>query len=394
MHVAEPLAEAPRPTSAPSPTVPSHASYLTVKYFGTLDVFRFLAIVSVVWHHTTEGSWRFPASTRGFLGVDFFFVISGFLIVTLLLRERDRAGSISLGPFYLRRALRIFPIYYAMLGVLTAFFLFVKPNANMAAPFLRDLPFQALYLSNLWGGDTILFFTWSLATEEQFYLVWPPVEKWLRRFAIPLLLVVIAVNQLINFGLLNGFLSQSWRERNILQVTFTPICLGVLLAHALHDGRWFARFAKVLGRPWTSLVLTGLLVLACNNPKPDVAGWPRLLIQVLMMLLLASCVIREDNWLNRMLGFRLIRRIGVISYGMYLYHMFVGDVTRRILDRWPSAPPFSSFLLTLAITVVVADLSFRFYETPFLRLKDRLSRASAARRAGRADEVVGREPAG
>ncbi len=378
MPVAEPVAPT-SPTSAPLGP-PTHASYLARKYFGSLDLFRFLAIVAVLWHHTSEGVAWLPASTRGFLGVDGFFVISGFLIVTLLLRERDRSGTIALRQFYLRRSLRIFPVYYAMLGTLAAFFLLVKPRSPMARPFLADLPYQLAYLSDLVGGGTILAFTWSLAAEEQFYLAWPPVEKWLRGAAIPILLVVIAINQAINFGLLDGVFGPSWRGRQISQITFTPICLGVLLAHALHDRRWYDRCARWLGRPWESLALAALVALACNIPQDDLSGWPRLTIQALMTLLLATCVIREDNWLNRLLGSRAVRRVGVISYGMYLYHMFAAHVARLLVGPEPSAPPFAFFLVTLALTVVAAELSFRFYETPFLRLKDRLGGHARARR--------------
>jgi peptidoglycan/LPS O-acetylase OafA/YrhL len=379
MQVAEPVA-----LELPSRPVPSYASYLSCKYFSSLDVFRFLAIMAVLWHHTSEGFAWFPASRLGFLGVDLFFVISGFLIVTLLLRERDRTGGISLRQFYLRRSLRIFPIYYGMLGAVTAFFLFVKPHSAMAGPFFAELPYQAFYLSNFWGGHTILFFTWSLAAEEQFYLAWPPVEKWLRGYVVPLLLAVIVINQLINFGLLGATLAEFANRLAILQITFTPICLGVLLAHALHDGRWFDRIASFLGRPWTSLVLTASLFVVCNILPGDLAGWPRLLIQTLMALLLASCVIQEDNWLNQMLGFRLVRRIGVISYGMYLYHEFAAHAVKFFLGSEKTASPFSFFLVASALTILAAELSFRFYETPFLKLKDRLH--TSARKKARAFE--------
>jgi peptidoglycan/LPS O-acetylase OafA/YrhL len=210
---------------------------------------------------------------------------------------------------------------------------------------------------------------------------------------IPLLLVVIAVNQALNFGLLNGLIGESQRGRHIFHITFTPICFGVLLAHGLHDGRWFARIASWLGRPWMSLVLAALVVLACSNPMPDLMGWPRLSIQALMTLLLASCVIREDNWLNQMLGFKLIRRVGVISYGMYLYHEFVAHIARLVVGPEQSAPPFTFFLLTLALTIVVAELSFRFYETPFLRLKDRLGGHASSRQKATAG-VQGRSIGG
>src|SRR5260221_295593 len=96
-------------------STPKHAGYLAIRTFGSLDGLRALSILAVVWHHTQEGFHFLPIAYRGFLGVDLFFMISGFLIVTLLLRERRRTGTISVKKFYIRRFLRIFPPYYAVL---------------------------------------------------------------------------------------------------------------------------------------------------------------------------------------------------------------------------------------------------------------------------------------
>ena len=359
--------------------VRANENYLSNRYFAALDTFRFLSIAAVVWHHTQEGVWWFPASNRGFLGVDFFFLISGFLIVTLLLRERDRTGGVSLRRFYMRRALRIFPIYYLMLGAMTAFFLFVKPHSSMAQPFFHVLPYQVLYLSNFVTDTTILFFTWSLSSEEQFYVFWPPVEKWLRGAVIPVLLGVMIINQLINFDLLRGLLAVDRSRFNILQVTFTPICLGVLVAHVLHDRRGFAQLFRWVGAPWASLVLMSALIVACNTPRGDLSGWPRLVIQLLMALLLVSCVIREDHWLKPLFGVAIVRRIGVVSYGMYLYHEFAAHVVRVLIGSDQTLPRLVTFALTLALTIGIAEVSYRFYETPFLRLKDVLNRRGEQR---------------
>src|SRR4051812_8493417 len=320
------------------PPMPSHEEYLSRRYFSSLDIFRCWSILAVIWHHSQKGVAWFPASDRGFLGVDFFFVISGFLIVTLLLRERDRAGDISLRQFYLRRSLRIFPIYYALLGALTLFFLFIRPHGHLARPFFEELPYQALYLSNFATNTTILFFTWTLATEEQFYLVWPPIEKWLRKAAVPVLLAIIAFNQCINFRLITDFGGLVRGDQNIFQITFTPICLGVLFAHLLHERRGFHWISSRLGSPWMPLVLLGVIILACNCPRGDLMGWPRAVIQLSMALLLASCVVREEHLLNRLFGWRAVRRIGVVSYGMYIYHMFAITAAGVLLGKTAGVP--------------------------------------------------------
>ena len=355
----------------------SYHEYLSRRYFSSLDTFRFLAITAVIWHHTQVGVNWFPASHRGFLGVDFFFVISGFLIVTLLLRERDKTGDISLRRFYMRRSLRIFPIYYLMLALMTVFFLAVKPHSQMAQPFFRILPYQLFYLSNFVTDTTILFFTWSLSSEEQFYLFWPPVEKWLGKAVIPLLFGVILINQAINFQMSDWIASGSNPKLNILQITFAPICLGVLLAHLLHDKRWFSLVFRWVGSAWSPLFFAAAVLIACNHPRSDLMGWPRLSIQVFMTLLLASCVVREDHCLESLFQVATIRRIGVISYGMYLYHEFAAHIVRAALPIDKVHPSFPMFLVTYALTVIVSDLSYRYYETPFLNFKDMLSRRRA-----------------
>src|SRR5262245_12093123 len=144
--------------------------------FGSLDGLRALSIVPVVWHHATPHPLD-GALGRGPLGVDLFFAISGFLITTLLLRERDER-TIDLRSFYVRRTLRIFPLYYVVLGAFIAHAIFFRAPGAPRDHFLASLPSYATYTSN-WFVDNavshavVFSFAWSLATEEQFYLGFP-----------------------------------------------------------------------------------------------------------------------------------------------------------------------------------------------------------------------------
>jgi peptidoglycan/LPS O-acetylase OafA/YrhL len=350
----------------------AHDAYLARRFFESLDGLRCLAIVAVICHHTLDDVPGIPLTGRGFLGVDLFFALSGFLIVTLLLRERERSGTISLTGFYRRRSLRIFPLYFGLFGVLAFVFGVLMPGSRMSEPFFHYLPYHLTFISDWVQDVSLLSITWSLAAEEQFYLLWPPIERWFRDRAIALLLLLIAANQAINFG----WWGRQW-DLNILRITFTPICLGVLLAHVLHSRFGFARVARVVGARWASPVLLGAVVLAANIPVRDISGWPRLLIQVLMVLLLASCVVREDHILAIPLRWAPIRRIGVMSYGMYLFHMFARHGADALLNRTGVHFPAATFLVCLGLTVVAAELSFRLYETPFLRLKDALGRGKS-----------------
>jgi peptidoglycan/LPS O-acetylase OafA/YrhL len=354
-----------------------HEAYLQKKTFGALDGLRAFSIIAVVWHHTWEVPTGWMATQRGFLGVDLFFVISGFLIVTLLMRERERRGTISLKKFYLRRFLRISPVYYGLLLGLAVVFLTVGRNANMRAAFFEDLPWALLYVSNWVGLKTFLEITWSLSSEEQFYLLWPPIERYARRFALPILLVLLVVSQVIHFRLAEGVMSSlgfAPHEPEMLRQTgFTPIMLGVLLAHGLHHPKAFAWLQRLLAPRATPIVAVLLIVGICSVPVADITGWPRLSVHLAMTLLVGSAVIREDHLLMPVLRLRPLVEIGVLSYGIYLFHMLCRHPVLSVQAKLGLASPAFTFVGTLVLTVVVAWLSYTFYEKRFLAMKERFS---------------------
>lgn len=362
------------PLIAPLPSAnPQRGNIRGNHTFGSLDGLRCASIIAVIWHHTANDALQWlPGANRGFLGVDMFFVISGFLIVTLILRERRATGSISLRNFYCRRMLRIFPVYYGLLGILTLYFVFA-PSSNQARAFLAELPYHATYTSNLIAATSMLAITWSLSTEEQFYLLWPPVEKYLGPLILPALGLVLIANQLVNFRLADPWLQQLFGvvhdELFILHSTFTPICLGVALAHLMHDEHGRAVAFRMLGGRAASAICLLVLLLLGNLPADDISGWQRLALQLSMTALVCSCVVREDHGLAQLLSWEPIRRIGAISYGMYLYHVVALYFAGTFLLRHDSTSPWIEFSLGLAFTVAIAELSYRFFEQPILGLK-------------------------
>ncbi|MCC7205614.1 MAG: acyltransferase, partial [Phycisphaeraceae bacterium] len=343
--------------------------------FGSLDGLRCASIVGVVLHHTWMNApeWLTLAH-RGFLGVDMFFAISGYLIVTLLLREERKNGQISLSRFYTRRMLRIFPIYYFILGALTLLML-IKPGANEAPKFWASLPYLVTYTSNWVADASILAIAWSLATEEQFYIFWPPVERFLRGWAVPVMLAFVVVNQAVNFGLTDKLVFEKWgwHDTPVWQITFTPICLGVLLAHLLNSPRGFGWAWQAVGHRAVAPVLLAALLAVCALPAGDISGVHRLGIHLLITGLLAACVVREDHLLAGMLQWRIVVRIGVVSYGMYLYHMFARHGAEVLLGRAGIESQLALFPVTLALTYLVSELSYRTLEAFFLNLKSRFS---------------------
>lgn len=373
-----------------------HERFLRTRYFASLDGLRCLCILAVLWHHSSRPSFDLRLNDMGFLGVGMFFVLSGFLITTLLLRERGNTGDISLTDFYARRTIRIFPIYYLLLAALAVFYGFIERGTPEAQAYFQELPYFATYTSN-WvhvsaGNQSIL---WTLAAEEQFYILWPLIEKLLRpRWALGVLLCVIGVNQLINFGVTDpltaAWFGDEFNRLSIMESTFTPIALGVLLAHLLHRHKSFHLLYRLLSPKWTPLALLVAFLTYLEFAPNDISGLPRLIIHLLMALLLASLVIRESHWLLGPLTLAPIKRMGVISYGMYLYHMWCLHFVREGLRAtgWDYEVRVWIFpVVGLLVTVAVSEASFRLIETPILRLKKRFATDRKAKNAGNASDA-------
>ncbi|GIX23386.1 MAG: hypothetical protein KatS3mg122_0617 [Caldimonas sp.] len=338
-----------------------------------LDGIRALAVAAVVWDHTIpyEGM---PAPLRhGFLGVDVFFVLSGFLITALLLQERASHGRISLGKFFIRRCLRIFPLYFAVMGLLATYFVFFAPaSSSQRTAFLTELPYHLTYTSNWVPMETMMGLTWSLSTEEQFYLLWPAMLAFLESWAWLAMVVFLILNQAVNFGAFDGALQSvglSAGSLEILQCTFTPIILGSMLAFALSTAHWRDRLAA--WPAWPVLLLAAGVLLVTASWPGDIRGWPRLGFQSATAVLLAVIVLHPTGHLARVLEWRPLAYVGTVSYGIYLLHMFVVHVTRRVLIDIGAMDNHLLFLLSLAGAVAVASLSYRYFERPLLQLKDR-----------------------
>lgn len=344
----------------------THAGFLATKVFGSLDGLRAIAILAVLWHHSGAEEWRLRIADRGFLGVDLFFVISGFLITTLMLREQSATGTVSLKGFYWRRALRILPPYLLFLGILVAL-AFLKPG-RIADETFAGLPWAFFYLSNFVPLAGILSITWSLSAEEQFYLVVPTLQKCCAR-AMPFLLPVLYVlAALPTFGLFPSLdLPQFFRG-----ATFGPILLGVMLAQVLHHPRGFRLIASLLGSRFAGPVALVLVLLAASHPADDISGWPRIADHWCFAALIASCVVREDNGLRPLLTLWPSRRIGAVSYGIYLYHLLVLHFATAALAKVGLASQAPTFLVLTVGTWLVSEASYRLYESRFLALRKRV----------------------
>ncbi len=354
----------------------AHARFRQQSRFGSLDGLRGVAILAVIFHHTASRAFpEIPLLRHGEHGVTLFFAISGFLITTLLLREKETFGDVSLRRFYARRTLRIFPLYYTVLGLYAVLVFATERRSSAGEAFFENLPYFATYTSNYFvsseGNRVIFYFAWSLAVEEQFYLVWPAVEKWLRPTLSALVMTGLVV---VTIGVQEGVLS-SWNESSEPLATrlaskfATAIFFGVLAAHLLHRRETFVWMHAVFGRRHAIWVASGLAL--ASMVSYDI---PRSLAYLALSLVVVCAVIREDHSLRRALTHPLLRHIGIVSYGLYLFHMLARGAGVRLLERFGLDDPILSFFATLAIGILLATLSHRYYEGIFLGLKSRYAR--------------------
>lgn len=364
----------------------SHDEYLARRHFANLDGLRFVCISMVLWHHAIPGGLaEIRGLARGFLGVDFFFVLSGFLITTLLLREARDCGRFSLRDFYIRRALRILPVYLFVVTAVSVWYVGIRGQTDLAGL----VPYYYLFLSNfLTDHIPTLSITWSLSVEEQYYLVWPLLMLALaRRALVRVALALVALNVAVAAGLVGGTAPTAGPLAfRLPDSTYAPILMGALLALALDHPRGHAIALRWLGGRWTALAAFACLALAIHAVPGDFRGLPNLLVHSLMVAVLAALVLREDGAGLGLLRARPVARIGVVSYGIYLYHLVALDITGRAFGVLGIASDWALLAGYSLVSVLMAEISFRTLEAAFRRLRPapRLSPAPAAAAAAAA----------
>ena len=368
-----------------------------------LDGLRGIAVILVLLFHF---AWTFPEGNPlalvlhrllwvGWVGVDLFFVLSGYLITRGLVAPSDQLVGVRLRKFWARRVLRIFPLYYIVLIVGAVVCLIVS------AP-LPSLPYWFYFQNYALAFDPYpLRWTahfWSLAIEEQFYFLWPLVAlRAPRRSLVPitvslvLFCIVVRGGMGVYMHMLEHVNHEAAEQVAKLAYRATPthmdgLLLGALLAIMGWDkGSWIAQTWKKL-RP-AILVLTTLTIVALffvTHGFNDYDGRVIVIGYSALAFFFASVVsIVVDGALfpvfSKLLTSRPLRACGRVSYGMYLLHWpfvvwSVGPLERMQESASPMvgiAIGLDAIAVGIAITYVLAELSFRFVETPFLRLKER-----------------------
>jgi peptidoglycan/LPS O-acetylase OafA/YrhL len=332
-----------------------------------LDAVRGIAVLLVLLHNTD----RYPAlhlhlvSDNGWMGVDLFFVLSGLLITGILLDTRPSEGYFR--NFYARRCLRIWPLYYSVLLFMFVMVPILRPSEANNVFAARSSPWWAypVFLQNFLVpiptmATGALGVTWSLAVEEQFYLVWPLVVRFctegqLRKIAI----AVICISPLLRFYLVQ-------HQVHIYSNTFCRLdglMAGALLALVI-------RSASFSPARWVTPVWIALLVSAPLALVTEMAFHARWIVFSFTALASVSFIylalFSTQRWLQALLANRLLVYTGTISYGIYLLQKIPLDLAKTVgLDKHQ----FLALPITTAATYAMAALSWNVLEKPILRLK-------------------------
>jgi peptidoglycan/LPS O-acetylase OafA/YrhL len=348
------------------------------KHHAVLDGVRGIAVLMViVTHFASLSIANYHYFYAGLLGVDVFFVLSGFLITSILLQEFERTHWINLKRFYVRRFLRLMPAYWACLFLLH----FVAPHLLSSwearqAGSNRTLFFALIYATN-WQevfGDYIGVFThlWSLAVEEQFYLIWAPLflallMKMKNRVSIAgttlLLIILLFVGLEMKIGL--GTVSKEYLY-GATDCRLIPLLLGALASMAFLWKKLPAKF--VTSRWFDRLALMSFLaavVLASRFSVPNISTY-RVMpwFAMALTIIILWMVTRSRSIVHSALSFPPLLWVGRVSYGLYLWHHFFVAFVRD--QAWPMSMKLG---VGIALSFVVTTLSYYLLERPFLKLK-------------------------
>jgi len=370
-------------------------------YFPNLNGLRFSAALLVIIHHVEQIKkiYGLPnAYTRPFvqiigeLGVILFFVLSGFLITYLLLEEEHQTGTIVIRNFYMRRILRIWPLYFLIvilaLGILPNISQFILPDydrARIYSNLFGKIVLYLFFLPNLvapaFGIVPYASHTWSIGTEEQFYLTWPALLKYIKKHRLLLMLVILLGYLLIArllYSSRTDFLPFKY-EVSLFWRTFNIDCMAIggFFALLLHGKSPALRFFQNKYLFYAVLVFTAVLmyrgsyfpILFIHGAKFEYLY--KEFYSFWFGILILNFASNREIFLN--LDAWPLKYLGKISYGLYMYHPIAIVLAFKLASLFQSALNILIYLLTLIIVIVIASVSYKYYESYFLKFKGKFS---------------------
>lgn len=356
-----------------------------MKKIPNLDTLRFIAASLVIIHHieiyksafSIENYAHVPFfAVIGKLGVVLFFVLSGFLITTLLLEEKEKNGAISFKNFYVRRILRIWPVYY--LVIILGFFVFphipflqyyehnivkglehIWPNLMLYATIFANVAWA------VYGNIPFTSQTWSLATEEQFYLIWPAIINYFNKHLLSvMILVVIFYNAVLYFfwtDYANLIPYHKYISRFLYAFSINCMAIGGIFAVLIF------RESKVIKFVFNKFLFYGVvlltIILLLMGKKFSHLHYD--IYSVLFGIIIANLAFNEK--LKAVLENKITNYLGSISYGLYMYHAVVLVISIKLGIYFNAV--WMIYPLTFLLAILVSHLSYKYFESYFLKFK-------------------------
>lgn len=366
-------------------------------YFENLDGLRFIAFFLVFLRHYFDFSSYKPSSgaenlllenfaMNGRLGVNLFFVLSGFLITFLLLKELEGTGKIHVKFFYVRRILRIWPLYFLVVG-LNYFVIPLLTHQFSVTAVKEHLIYNLFFISNfdilntgfVGVGNDGLGILWSIAVEEQFYLVWPVlcllIHKKYYNYLFSGLIVLCVI---FRYVYVDNIYVLYFHTLSVM----SDLCIGALLAYNILYNQTFREYIVAVNkRTIISVYLLLLLAIVFHNNWAQINTFTKVSERLLMALLFAFVIAEQCFSVNSVfkLGtFKLISKLGIISYGLYCLHLLSITIVQKLnivfhVDQGRSLVFYSELLLALFFTIIMSYLSYKYFEKFFLAFKRRYS---------------------
>lgn len=373
-------------------------------FFENLDGFRFLCFLSVFFYHSFHTEYdhlketglyqfvKFGVFANGNLGVNFFFVLSGFLITYLLISERDRRGRVSIPKFWMRRILRIWPLFYFCVFFGFIVFPFIKSAFGMTPMETADPIFYLTFLNNFdfisngQPDSSVLGVLWSVAIEEQFYFFWPIALAILPVRAYPYFFSLLIGGTLIfrasHVGAMdNGPLFEMHTFSCIGDMTIGGMGAFLVLRNGLH--KWFAQLPRII-------IIAFYVAFASVyffREQLFFHGNAVHVIERSLIAVLILCLIMEQNYsrnsLFKLSRYPRISALGRVSYGLYCLHFIAILITTTLNSKLGFNTALWQVMilettLALSLSILIATISYKYWETPFLLLKERFSAITAA----------------
>ena len=322
-------------------------------------------------------------ANTGVLGVNFFFVLSGFLITYLLLKEKNESGTFSILKFYGRRILRIWPVYFGIVIFSFVLLPLVFPLFNKTffepSPLVFYLTFTVnfAFIIGYFPHSSLLAMLWSIAVEERFYFFWPWLLKFFKRNILTLLVLIIVVNVMARFFLLDNPKALYY---NTLSIISDFGIGGIIAYYSLYKTEQLIRLFSV-SKIYGMLFYTALILCYFNYEKIFAGNFMTVIERPVLGLFFGLIIIDQCFNIKRLFNagrFAFINYLGKISYGLYCFHPLGIIIVKDVLEQFNFfTSPFQSFiifpLLALLLTILIATISYFAIEKFFLQQKQKIS---------------------